>query len=181
MNADPADLALDVLLERAKRARLRRSQREYPNEGEAQQAATKLVERFVAGDAAARARFRERVKSSQDLSSWLVFLATKECTELARTREPAHADRALAALALENAAHDPGVSESVLAVVWHRLHRAQLDPRAAFARATALAAEGAADGADGLAPLLCDFERSELFRDEVAPHLEHERLALESE
>lgn len=175
MSADPADIALDVLLERAKRARARRSQREYPSEGEAQGATAKLVERFVAAAAARRDELRARVKGSQDLASWLVFLASKECTELARTRDASHADRALAALALENGALDRDVSESVLAVAWHRLHRAELDPRAAFARAASLAERGEA----GLAPLLREFESSELFRDEVGPHLELEKLPLE--
>lgn len=172
-----ADAQLDALLERAKHSRLRRSKREYPNETEAIPAVSAFVRRYRAGDDLQRTQARARVKGSQDLMNWLLFLSSALRHEFERTRELEHAELALCALSLEDASLDPRDSQLALGMLWHRLTRADVDPRPLFDAVAALSSPGE----QGFAATLRGFESSAFFRDEVAPFLAQSELRFEKE
>lgn len=162
------ELALDRLTERARRARMRRSERDYPPLDAVQPVLAEWVAAYRSASESDRARMRERSRGAFDLQTWLLWSAA----EWARKQTAAHVSSdelecALAALSLEDAELDAEESQLVLGIVWHRARRAELDLRSMIERVAALSTTHVG----GFAPLLLAFEDSPFFTESVAPHL----------
>lgn len=161
-----------AVAERANRARLRRSEREYPSQADVQPLLLEIVELYrVAGDAE-RTRLRASCRASIDVSNWLQWLASERVSAFGSGADASVVDLALAATSLEDNAVDPRDTSLILGQLWHRAHRRGVDPRPALERAASISSESFATFLRGL-------EGSEFLREDVLPHLEREALPYE--
>jgi hypothetical protein len=117
------------------------------------------------------------VKESLDMGAWLQWIAGDWARELEKTPDVATIELAFAALSLEDKVQDFRDTYLALGIVWHRAHRAGLDPRPALERVAALSSGGDA----GFATFLRSLESSAFLADDVLPHLERPALAYEAE
>lgn len=173
----PEERLLLTLAERAHRARLRSSKNAYPPLEEARPPLTAIVRRYLAADAPERARMRELVKRSLDLQTWLLWSACDWARGLVQAPELDTVELALGALSLEDKVLDFRDTYCALGLVWHRAHRANLDPRPAVERVAALSSAGD----EGFAAFLKGLESSAFLTSDVLPHLDREALAYEHE
>ncbi len=174
-NAVELEARLNALVERARRARMRKKEREYPPFEEVAPVLAALVAAYRAGGDAERERMRSTCRHVVDVQTWLTWIAAAWAREIADAQGAELLENALAALSLEGGARDADETLDVVGIVWHRAHRAKLDPRAAFERAAGRS------GTDAFADVLRDFERSEFHAEEIAPYLEAPVLPYETE
>jgi hypothetical protein len=168
---------LTELAERGKRARRRRSERDYPAFEEVSAPLERFVRAYALADEPARAEARAFAKTSRDLGMWFLWGSGNWTREFERALLPELLDLALASLSLEDAQLDPHNTLMALGLAWHRAVRAGVDPRPAFERAALISSTG--DG--GFADLLRGFERSAFFAEDVRPCLENAELEYEAE
>lgn len=159
--------------QRAYRARLRRSEREYPSQSDVQPLLVELVERYRHADDAERARLRASCRTSFDVLNWLQWLAGDRVSAFGTGAEPAVLDEGLAAMSLEDNALDFRDSYLLLGQLWHRAHQRRFDPRPVLERAASISSETFATFVRGL-------EGSEFLREDVLPHLERAKLPYET-
>lgn len=174
---DDLEARLAVLADRGTRARLRRSERDYPALDEVRPVLDELVALYVSADETTRVRLRAVVAASMDVSSWLVWLAGEGQRAFETTGDAHPIELALAALSLEDKRVDERDTFLALGLVWHRMHRAGADPRAAFERAAVISSPGER----GFAEFLRRFETSAFFREDVAPDFDRAELRYETE
>lgn len=165
------------LAERGKRARRRRSERDYPAFEEVSAPLERFVRAYASADETARADARAFAKTSRDLGMWFLWASGNWTREFERALLPELLDLALASLSLEDAQLDPHNTLMALGLAWHRAVRAGVDPRPAFERAAAISSTGDT----GFADLLRSFERSTFFAEDVRPCLEKPELEYEAE
>lgn len=165
------------LAERAHRARLRSSKNAYPSLEEVRPPLTAIIRRYLESDAAERARLRQLVKGSLDLQSWLLWIACDWARGLAQTPDFGTVELALGAISLEDKVLDLRDAYLALGLVWHRAHRAGLDPRPVIERVVALSSTGE----EGFAAFLEGLESSAFLASDVLPHLDRPTLAYEQE
>ncbi len=180
-SAGPADspvpeARLLAVAQRAHRARLRRSQREYPAQSDVQPLLVELVEHYRNASEEERTRLRASCRASLDVLNWLQWMAGDRVSSFGAGADPAVLDVALAAMSLEDNALDFRDTYLILGQLWHRAHRRHVDPRPAIERAAALSS----GGERGFAAFLLGLESSEFLREDVLPHLEHENLPYET-
>lgn len=173
-NVAELEARLAALAERARKARMRKNEREYPQLEDVQPVLAALVAAYRSAADTERERMRSSWRRSVDVQTWLYWIAGEWARGLAERCGGEDLENALAALSLEGGALSIEDAVEVLGVAWHRARRAGLDPRPAFEHAAVLS------GADALAELLRGFERSEFFAGEVAPHLDAPELAYEA-
>lgn len=168
--------ALHGLAERARRARLRRSEREYPPIEEVQPVLAALVRAYGQAGEAERERMRETWRGVLDAQTWMLWLASEWARNGEAVEGLARFEDALRALSLEDAELDTEETQLVLGIVWHRARRAAVDLRPAIERVVGLSSSRAS----GLASMLLAFESSPFFAEVVAVHFGSERLPFEA-
>lgn len=173
-NVVELEARLAALAERARKARMRKNEREYPQLEDVQPVLAALVAAYRAATDAERERMRSTWRRALDVQTWLLWIAGEWARGLAAPNGAEDLENALMALSLEGGALAVEDALDVLGVAWHRARRAGLDPRPVFERAAALT------GTDALAEVLRGFERSEFFASEVTPHLDAPELPYEA-
>jgi len=174
---DEVSSLLEALCERARRARKRRSERDYPTLDEVLGPLERFVRRHLAANEAQRAADRAFTRGSFDLGSWLLWAAGHWAREFAAHGDPLALDLGLAALSIEDKQLDHRDTQLGFSLLWHRAVRRGHDPRPHFERAASMASSGP----EGMASFLRGFESSACFREDVQPYLTAEVLACEPE
>lgn len=168
---------LEELAARARKARQRRSERDYPTWEEVSAPLERFVRAYVSADGAARADARAWAKTSLDIGTWFLWGGGNWTREFERAQLPELLDLALASLSVEDAQLDARDALLALGLVWHRAARAGLDPRPAFERVASLSS----DTDDGFGELVRGFEGSDFFVEDIEPFLAKPELEYEAE
>lgn len=168
---------LAALCERARRARMRKRESEYPPLEEVQPLLAALVAAYRAASDVDRDRMRSLWRGKLDAQAWLMWIAGEWARGQAASGGADDFENALAALSIEDGTLDIDQTELLLGVIWHRAHRAGIDLRGALERVAAYSGRSEA----GFAALLHGWERSEFLKVAVTPHLDAECLPYEAD
>ncbi|MBI5364652.1 MAG: hypothetical protein HZA53_15860 [Planctomycetes bacterium] len=171
------ELRLAALAERARRARMRHSEGEYPPLDEVQPVLAALVAAYRVADEAERARMRSCLRGKIDAQMWLLWVAGEWARGHAERRGADDFENALSALSLEDNGFDARDTYLALGVIWHRAHRSGGHLVPAIERVAALSSTGES----GFAAFLLGLEQSSFLREDVLPHLTAETLPYEAE